>query len=241
MHHIARLLRERRAALGLSAAEVARRTPYRDPARGAQRLLSLEAATWTPDRKVVDWFARALQLPPAAVEAAWEADHPDDDLDRDPRPPADTCAVCGRPPSPPDTPAPDAHAAGRRLTATLRQALVLQSALHDIGRGWHEVHAVLSEDAESPCYVVMAGFGWREDVLERARAAADAGRRPWFCQRCAGQVCGHCGTPYRFVPGSSYLDDDGRTRYAALLPIGSPRCADPACPGSRPPEDKPPR
>ena len=62
MNQLAALFRERRAARGLSFQEVVERTPYSNLAKGTQRLFFLEEGVWTPDSKVLGWFAEALAL-----------------------------------------------------------------------------------------------------------------------------------------------------------------------------------
>lgn len=54
------------------------------------------------------------------------------------------------------------------------------------------------------------------------------GRRPWWCQRCAGLTCKACGAPIKHPMGADILDDDGTISHFAIFPI-PPGCTNPEC------------
>ena len=223
MSQLADLFRERREELGLSKQQVIEQTPYRNVSKGEHRLWAMEEGFWTPDEKVVAWFAEALDIPLDDVRQAGDADL-DQAIENQitNRVPADGCAVCGQ--SLDDV-------GGRRLLTTISRALLIKGLPAGWAGQWLELRAVRLAGDYRPLYVIMAGFQATDEVIDRARAQAQAGHTPWFCMRCAGQVCERCGALSREVPGSTFLADDGRTTYYALLPIGEPGCSDPGCEG----------
>jgi hypothetical protein len=86
-----------------------------------------------------------------------------------------------------------------------------------------------SSDAEVRLDMVLHGQSAPPAVVARAREQARAGLRPWACQRCAHCSCARCGAPLATPVASTLLADDGTESYFAALPIGAPRCSDPAC------------
>jgi hypothetical protein len=63
----------------------------------------------------------------------------------------------------------------------------------------------------------------------KVRPVRDAeGYLRWFCQKCARVVCDLCGS-IKLPLGADILHDDGSTAHAAILPIGSRYCSNPAC------------
>lgn len=55
------------------------------------------------------------------------------------------------------------------------------------------------------------------DVIDRARAECENGRRPWFCQVCGQRACRHCGAPERRPAISDYVCPDGRILHCPSL------------------------
>ena len=222
MSKIADLFRERREELGLTKQQVIEKTPYRHKAKGMQRLWAMEEGCWTPDEKVASWFAEALDIPMDDVHQAWDAD-----LDQaighiTKRLPAKECGVCGKSLE---------EIGGRRLLGTITRALLIKGVQFDWGGSWSVTRAVRLDEPYRQLFVLMAGSIATDATLTRSRAQAQSGQTPWFCQRCAGQVCERCGALTREVPGSTFLSDDGRTTYYALMPIGFPGCSVPGCGG----------
>ena len=204
--------------------QVVEKTPYRNVAKGTQRLWALEEGYWTPDEKVVAWLAEALAIPMDDVRLARNADWDQVEEHISIRLPADECGVCGNTLD---------EIGGRRLLTTIRRALLIKGVQTNWCGQWRQLCAVRLDDPYSQLYVIMAGFKAADEVMERARSQAQAGQTPWFCQRCAGHVCQRCGSLFKGVPGSTFLDDEGHTTYFALLPIGYPPCSNPECPGHR--------
>jgi len=221
---VAVLFRERREVQGLSRQQVVEKTPYRNFAKGMHRLWAMEEGIWTPDEKVVSWFAEALDIPMDDVHQAWDADLDQAIEHITKRLPANEWGVCGKTLD---------KIGGRRLLTTISRALLIKGVQFDWGGSWSETRAVRLDEPYSHLFVLMAGSVATDATLARACAQAQAGHSPWFCQRCAGQVCERCGALTREVPGSTFLADDGHTTYYALLPIGKPGCSDPKCEGHR--------
>ena len=220
MNQLAALFRERRAALGLSYQEVVERTPYSNLAKGTQRLFFLEEGVWTPDSKVLGWFAEALALSAEDLRQTQEQDFKEQDEKRTRRLPADSCSACGEGLE---------TIGGRRLITTLSRAILIRGIPAYWAGKWREMHAVRLESPFDQLYVLLGGFNDYGAMLARARKHAQAGATPWFCQRCAGQICEKCGALFKGVPGSTFLQDDGKTPYFALLPIGDAACSNPEC------------
>ena len=136
--------------------------------------------------------------------------------------PADVCAVCGR--SLDDV-------GGRRLLTSLHGALLIQGLPTSWDGRWRELRAVRLDEPFGQLYVVLAGFDAADKEMDRAGEQAQAEFTPWFCQWCAGQTCRKCGSLLGEVPGSTFLNDDGSTKYFAFLPIGEPACSNLNCLG----------
>ena len=66
------------------------------------------------------------------------------------------------------------------------------------------------------------------EALDRARKEYLSGKRPWFCQKCGKRQCSLCGEPIGRPLASTYILDDGRTFYAALLGY-NPGCVNSGC------------
>ena len=221
---IAVLFRERREELGLTRHQVVEKTPYRNVSKGEHRLWAMEEGFWTPDEKVVAWFAEALDIPLDDVRQAGDADLDQAIEHITKRLPANECGMCGKTLD---------EIGGRRLLGTITRALLIKGVQFDWGGSWSVTRAVRLDEPFRQLFVLMAGSIATDATLARAREQAQAGQTPWFCMRCAGQVCERCGALSREVPGSTFLADDGRTTYYALLPIGEPGCSDPGCGGHR--------
>ena len=222
MSKIADLFRERREELGLTRKQVVEKTPYRNAAKGMHRLSMLEEGEWVPDDKVFGWLSDALDVPMDDVHQALDADGETIENQITKRLPADGCAVCRQ--SLDDV-------GGRRLLTTISRALLIKGLPAGWAGQWRELRAVRLAGDYRPLYVIMAGFQATDEVIDRAREQAQSGQTPWFCMRCAGQVCERCGALTKEVPGSTFLADDGRTTYYALMPIGYPGCSIPGCGG----------
>lgn len=85
--------------------------------------------------------------------------------------------------------------------------------------------------------VVLCFHGdvWRDEAIRRAAEQAQAGTRPWVCQRCLHYaVCRKCGHPLQWPPGTDLLHDDGQIRHWGVFPV-KPPCGNPECPDWRDP------
>ena len=138
--------------------------------------------------------------------------------------PAESCSVCRL---------SIEDVGGRRLLTTNTRSLLIRGSATDWRGRRREVRAAQLKGEFRQLFVVVTGFSEQDEILIRACAQAQAGQTPWFCQRCAGQVCERCGALTREVPGSTFLADDERTTYYALLPIGEPACSNQKCKGHR--------
>jgi transcriptional regulator with XRE-family HTH domain len=224
MTRLAELFRERRKELGLTRQQVVEKTPYHNVAKGVERLTLLEEEESVPDKTVLEWFADRLGLSWKLVRETQLADQKQVAKQMKNRLPADDCAMCGL---------AIEEVGGRRLLTTISRVLMVKGIPINYGGRWDEIHAVRLGGSFHQFFLVLVGIPWQEAIVNRARAQAQAGQIPWFCMRCAGQVCKRCGSLTREVPGSTFLDDDGQTTYYALLPIRSPGCSNPKCRGHR--------
>ncbi len=164
--------------------------------------------------------AEAPEIPMSDAIEAKNGDRQQVEGFKNERPPADVCAVCGR---------TNEEVGGRRLLTTISRAILVRENPPESGGRWTEIRAVRLEGTYHQSFVEVAGFSGLEEILAQARAYAQTGQTPWFCQRCAGQVCQRCGSLTREVPGSTFLADDGHTTYYAMLPIGNTGCSNPKC------------
>ncbi len=224
MAQLAELFRERREKLGMTRQQVIEKTPYQNISKGMLRLYMLEDGGWVPDDKVLAWLSEALDIAMDDVHQALDADGETIENQITRRLPADGCAVCGQ--SLDDV-------GGRRLLTTISRALLIKGLPAGWNGRWRELRAVRLDDPYSQLFVILAGFKATDEVMDRIRVQAQSGQTPWFCQRCAGQVCERCGSLEKEHPGSLFVADDGKTTYYGLLPIGYPGCSVPGCGGHR--------
>lgn len=47
----------------------------------------------------------------------------------------------------------------------------------------------------------------------------NAGRQPWYCQKCVGRICRECGSPVQYLHGCDVIYEDGSTTHSAIFPI----------------------
>lgn len=147
-------------------------------------------------------------------------------------PPAATCAGCEKPIS---------EIGGRRMVARTFMGVDL----------FHDNQAVTLRSLPQPgrtfrllgryrqIVVVFWGDAWMPNWIERALEAAEAGSRPWLCQRCMQHaLCELCGSPYRWPPGADVIGDDGRYLHCAILPV-TPPCTNLDCPNWHAPPASP--
>ncbi len=224
MMQVSELFRQHREDQGLSRQQVVERSPYFNVAKGVERLTLLEEEESVPDEPVLGWLADAMGISRKSYREAQIADQQHVAELMKNRRPADDCAVCG---------VTIEEVGGRRLITTLARALMVKGVPIQYGGRWDEIHAVRLVGQFHQFYLVLVGIPWQEDIVIRAREQAQAGNTPWFCMRCGGQVCERCGSLTREVPGSTFLADDGKTTYYALLSIGEPGCSNLKCRGHR--------
>lgn len=138
------------------------------------------------------------------------------------RPPAGECAICGR---------VLGEIGGVRLIRTISAGLVMRHVDAPIGHlpGPAQVFPLAGDHRQD--LLVVWGLPLAPAARERAIAQAQAGTRPWLCQRCGRQCCHACGSPLRRVPGADVLTDGGELLHDPLLPVPV-RC--PTCPISQP-------
>lgn len=160
MTQFAELFRERRETQGLTRQQVVEKTPYRNVEKGTQRLKALEEGYWTPDKKVVAWFAEALAIPMDDVRQARNADWNQVEKHITIRLPADDCGVCGNTLD---------EIGGRRLLTTISRALLIKGVQTNWCGRWRQLCAVRLDDPYSQLYVIMAGFKAADEVMERAQ------------------------------------------------------------------------
>ncbi len=126
------------------------------------------------------------------------------------RPPASTCAVCGR---------SLAEVGGARLVRTLQSGLVKRHVDAPIGRLPRPAQIIPLDGQHAQTLLVAWDLPSLPAALQRASAQVHQGKTPWFCQRCSGHTCEECGSPLRRVPGADVLADDGDLLHDPLLPV----------------------
>lgn len=127
-----------------------------------------------------------------------------------PRPPASTCAVCGR---------SLATIGGARLLRTLQFGLVRRHVDTPIGRLPGPAQIIPLDGQHAQTLLLAWGLPSMTAALQRASAQVHQGETPWFCQRCGRHLCETCGSPLRRVPGADVLADDGDVLHDPLLPV----------------------
>lgn len=126
---------------------------------------------------------------------------------------------------------------GHRLMGTHNVGVWLESAgskgrLGDMG---FPLRAVRLQGKYKQVILCFQGNMWTEEAVQRAAEQAQAGKRPWVCQRCLKYaLCGKCRHPLRWAFGTDTLHDDGTTGHQGVFPF-KPPCTNPECPDWRDP------
>jgi hypothetical protein len=141
------------------------------------------------------------------------------------RPPAPTCAVCGRHRD---------EVRGRRLVISKARSISFASAGLPLPGKSHsgKRHVQLAGRFQHLVLVLWGPWPWPDAGIERAKGHAQDGCRPWTCQLCDGYTCDACGSASAYPGGAEVLYDDGTIGHCALLPA-PPGCLNPACPRCR--------
>ena len=138
------------------------------------------------------------------------------------RVPHECCVLCQRPLD---------ETGGKRLISTPSHAIRIGTPHFPLGSVRHPARTIRLGGNFRDVIVVFSGEHlWTDEMVERVRQTCEAGRRPWFCQRCARcHLCRQCGTPLTTVPGADYLDETGRTVHAPYFTGFVQRCPNPGC------------
>jgi len=118
---------------------------------------------------------------------------------------------------------------GRRLvTQQLRGITLSDKYLGGGNKDYPHQSFKLSENPDE--YVVVWGEKslWTKAAINRGIKDYQAGRRPWFCQKCGLRGCSTCGEPINYPMGSGVLYDSGCSSHVPILPI-DPGCINKNC------------
>jgi hypothetical protein len=134
--------------------------------------------------------------------------------------PAHSCVICNKTLD---------QIGGRRLVAQQLRGITLSNKYQGGGNKDYSYKSFkFSEDSDD--YVVVWGEKslWEKAAINRAISDYQAGKRPWFCQKCGLRGCSTCGEPINYPMGSGVIDGNGCYSHCPIHPI-DPGCINKSC------------